>query len=90
VYADCNYMLDSGGGGVCKAHAECAEWQFGVGPLLCFGHNQPIPSRSGELQLLPEVALCVLIVVSCLSVTLECAQHVWSGNVVLARLMLCF
>jgi len=38
------------------------------------GHIQPTPSRSGELQSLLELELCVLIVVSCLAVKVECAQ----------------
>ena len=51
------------------------------------GHLPHTPSSSGELQSFRELALCVLIVVLCLAVAVECADHVWSGRVARARLM---
>ena len=42
------------------------------------GHLPHTPSRSGARQPLSELALCVLIVVTCLTVVVECAQHMRS------------
>ena len=43
--------------------------------LVPVGHLPHIPASSGALQPLPELAWCVLIVVLCLAVVVECAKH---------------
>ena len=73
------YMLDSEGrectNGVCE---EAIAVQIGCGVSGVSGHLPHTPSSSGELHSLQELKLCVLIVVTCLAVVVECAQHMRS------------
>jgi hypothetical protein len=60
------------------AQTECAERPSRCTSVIVFlapvGHLPHTPTSSGELQSLPQLALCVLSVVTCLTVKVECAQ----------------